>query len=50
VNRGAEWWGKVDYRFFRQLPQQELRRLMERTTSEELLSLKYPAPELGTFF
>lgn len=43
VNRGSEWWGKVNHRFFRGLSEEELQSLMEKTTSEELLNLKYPA-------
>lgn len=50
VNRGSEWWGKVNHRFFRELSEEELQTLMEKTTSEELLNLKYPAKELESYF
>lgn len=50
MNRGSEWWAKVDHRFFREVPREELEALMERLTSEELLELRHASPELADYF
>lgn len=50
LNRGSQWWKKVDHRFFRQVREEDLQTLEARTTSEELLQLKYPARKLQGYF
>lgn len=50
MSRGSEWWGKVNHRFFREVPEQDLKAIRNRTTSEEVLGMRHPAPELATYF
>jgi hypothetical protein len=40
----------VNYRFFRELTAEEVGAIMDKTTTDELLTFKHPAKELLTYF
>ena len=46
VNKGQEWWKKVNRRFFRDVSQEDVQDVKAKLEGEALLGLKQPARQL----